>query len=173
MGLVYRARQFWRALTAAPDAEYLERARAILSPECWALFSHMNASEQAHSLCIFRQLIEDDEHDANLLAAALLHDVGKSRYPLWLWERIAIVLGRKIFPAQVRRWGQAQPSGWRRPFVVAEQHAGWGAELAARAGAPEMVVSLIQRHQDIVNISSRTSVEEDFLARLQRLDNKN
>jgi hypothetical protein len=172
MGFMYRARQFWRALTAAPDAESLRRARSILSPELWVLFSSLRPSEQAHSLSVFRQLIEENETDADLLTAALLHDVGKSRYPLPLWERMAIVLGRNAFPEQARRWGRAKPSGWRRPFVIAEQHAGWGGEMAAQAGASEMVQSLIRRHQEIVMISSTASLEDRLLSRLQRFDNE-
>jgi putative nucleotidyltransferase with HDIG domain len=115
------------------------------------LFKQMQSSEQAHSLWIFRQLRQqlsgvdlDAQHD--LLVAALLHDVGKSRHPLQLWERVVIVLGKALFPNLVQQWGTQPPDGWKRPFVIAAQHPAWGAEIAAQAGASPLVVALVRRH---------------------------
>ena len=59
-----------------------------------------------------------------------------------------IVLGKKLFPRLISRLGRGTPQSFRRPFVVAERHADWGADLAARAGASTMTVNLIRRHQD-------------------------
>jgi len=180
----YRVRQFWRALTATPGPEDLYQARQVLSNDLWALFQRLQASEQAHSLWIFRRLLEQNEADPDLLAAALLHDVGKSRLPLRLWERVAIVVGKKFCPGKATRWGRGEPRGWRRPFVIAEQHAAWGAEMAARAGASPMTVTLIRRHQDThlqaapeadsVNLTNlrQVSLEDMLLRRLQELDNE-
>jgi hypothetical protein len=137
-----------------------------------ALFLRLQPSEQAHSLRLFRQLLDRGETDVELLAAALLHDVGKSRYPLRVWERILIVLAKALFPHLVKHWGQAQPYGWRRLFVISEMHAAWGADMAAMAGAPAMTVSLIRRHQDILPTHPE-SIEERYLQILQSLDNEN
>ena len=57
----------------------------------------------------------------------------RAAYPLRPWERAWIVIGQGYPAARVSEWGQAEPRGWKRPFVVAEQHADWGAEMAARA----------------------------------------
>jgi hypothetical protein len=176
--VLYRVRQFWHALTGVPAQEDLDQARQVLSPSLMALFLNLQPSEQAHSLGIYRQLLQQEEADQDLLVAALLHDVGKIRYPLRLWERVAIVLGKAWFPERVKAWGQAAPCGWKRPFVVAERHPAWGAELAAQAGASPMVVSLIQRHQDVPGPGSVTHSEESALIEdrllicLQSLDNE-
>jgi hypothetical protein len=182
--VLYRVDQFWRALTTVPRPEELSQARQFLSPDLMVLFLRLQSSEQAHSLWVFRQLREKNETNPDLLAAALLHDVGKSRCPLRLWERVAIVLGKKLFPGKAKRWGEAEPRGWRRPFVVAEQHSAWGAEMAARAGASRMTVALIGRHQepplqaetsaDVMNLADleRVSVEDMLLRRLQELDDE-
>jgi putative nucleotidyltransferase with HDIG domain len=144
----YRARQFWQALTAAPAAEDLDRASQMLSPQLMALFLNQTASEQVHSLNVFFQLCDQSERSADLLTAALLHDVGKSRYPLRIWERAVVVIGQTLARRQVDLWSQAEPRGWKRPFVIARQHAAWGAELAAAAGASPLTVELIRRHHD-------------------------
>jgi putative nucleotidyltransferase with HDIG domain len=167
----YRARQFWHALTAAPQPEDLEQARQALSPQLMGLFLKMQPGEQAHSLEVYRRLRILDEINADLLAAALLHDVGKSRCRLQVWDRATIVLAKAVWGERVRDWGQASPRGWRRPFVVAEQHAAWGAEMADQAGASPLTVTLIRRHQDLQDGFGNCD-EDDLLYRLQRVDDE-
>jgi putative nucleotidyltransferase with HDIG domain len=173
----YRVRQFWHALTATPDPDELAQARRMLSPSLMALFRRMKASEQAHSLSIFCQLRDRNGIHEDLLVAALLHDVGKSRFPLRLWERVLIVLGKSFTPERVKTWGSGEPRGWKRAFVVAEQHAVWGAEMAAEAGASPMVVSIIRRHQEplapvVDGQGEALSLEDRCLYHLQLLDNE-
>ena len=131
----------------------------------------MQPNEQAHSLHIFRQLLAEGEESRDLLTAALLHDVGKSRFPLHLWERVLVVLGHTLAPSWVERWGEGEPYGWRRPFVVAVKHPIWGAELASEAGASPLAVSLIRRHQ--APSHKADPLEDGLLEILQRADNKN
>jgi hypothetical protein len=72
--------------------------------------------------------------------------------------------------------GQAD-RGWKRPFVIAEQHADWGAEMAARLGASPTSVNLIRRHQQMIQFhnshtATAASKEDQLLYRLQLLDNE-
>jgi putative nucleotidyltransferase with HDIG domain len=172
MGIVYRTRQFWLAMTARPSPDDLAQAAGLLSPALFQLFEQMQPSEQAHSLEIFRRLQWEGETDRDLLAAALLHDVGKSHCPLRLWERVWIVLARAAAPQRARRWGQAAPRGWRRALVVAEQHPAWGAEMARQAGASAVTVELIRRHQETLVPAAASRPDSSLLIRLQSLDNE-
>jgi hypothetical protein len=178
--IIYRVRQFWLALTAVPSAEDLDLARKYLSPSLMTLFLRMDKSEQTHSCAILRQLLERGENQGDLLVAALLHDVGKSRHPLRLWERIVIVLGNAFAPNQVCNWAQGEPRGWKRPFVVANQHAKWGADLAQLAGASPLSVTIIKRHQEPMKVqyeeestqSELYLLEDQLLHKLIQLDNE-
>ena len=189
MRFIYRARQYWHALIDSPAPEDLEQARRILPTPLMDLFMQLQGSEQVHSLRIHERLQEQNEVNKDLLVAALLHDVGKIRYPLHLWERVLIVVSNSLFPEIVKTWGQGEPRGWRRSFVVAEQHPAWGAEMAAKAGASLMAVALIRRHQEkpanqIVKgdhandmlsgqpAEESTLLEDRLLSRLQNLDNE-
>ena len=175
--VIYRVRQFYLALWAAAGAEDMDRARSVLTPAQMALFTGMRSSEQAHAMSVYRQLVEQGETFPDLLAAALLHDVGKSLSPLRLWERVLIVLARAIFPAQSRRWGNLSiPAvglrGWRRAFIVAEQHPAWGAALAAEAGASPRTVALIRQHQEPPSSATEADIER-LLSKLQAVDDNN
>jgi putative nucleotidyltransferase with HDIG domain len=142
----------------------------------------MQPGEQAHSLAVFRRLQDQGETDRDLLAAALLHDVGKSRCLLRLWERVFIVLARGLAPRRARLWGQGAPRGWRRSLVVAEQHPEWGAQMAQKAGATTRTLELIRRHQEkipacpqaagIRAIDPHPEPEIALLIRLQSVDNE-
>jgi hypothetical protein len=140
------------------------------------LFMRLQNSEQVHSLCLYCQLIEAGERHLDLLIAALLHDVGKTLYPQRLWERMLIVISKAILPESSRQWGQGAPRGWRKPFVVAEQHPAWGADLAAQAGASPLAVALIRRHQSLLTKAEppgALSLEDQLLYKLQFLDDSN
>lgn len=134
------------------------------------LFLRQQPSEQHHSLRIYERLLAQDERAPELLTAALLHDVGKSRVPLRPWERAVVVLVNAVAPELGRRWGEGEPHGWRRPFVTAAQHPVWGAELACQAGAAPLTVSLIRRHQDAPRSGGPLGSEDRLLRALQSLD---
>jgi hypothetical protein len=185
VNIVYRARQFWFALTALPSEVELQEISRVLSPAQITLFLRLDPGEQVHSIKIYRQLCEQsqanrDLQNRDLWVAALLHDVGKSRYPLRLWERVEIVIVKRLAPGKIKKWGKSAPSGWKRPFVVAEQHAAWGAQMAAQAGASSLAVSLICRHQEpMLRLGEgrfagrQAALYEDFLLyHLQQVDNQ-
>lgn len=172
--LTYRILQFSNALFARPASRDIEWALSILSPEQMALFSRLHHSEQAHSITVLKKLTQNNdpslkEENRDLFVAALLHDVGKTLYPLRAWERVLIVLAKRLFPNQVKRWGVGKPVGWHRAFVVAEQHAEWGAQLAAQAGASPLIVGLIRQHQNFSPRESR-DMHSSLLQRLQAAD---
>lgn len=162
--LRYRVRQFWRALF--PPRQAIDEAllQEYLAPAQLDLFRRMHPSEQVHALAVFRRLYAGGARDPDLLTAALLHDVGKSLAPLALWERVLIVLAKRLFPRRWSAWGEGgAPRGWRRPFVVARQHPAWGADLAAAAGTSPRACDLIRRHQE-------DHTTDDLLRLLQQAD---
>jgi len=154
----YRASQFIHALLANPAADAAGLVETHLPPALRPLFQSMRRAEQAHSLAVLRALLRQGHTDPDLMAAALLHDVGKTRVPLRLFDRVLVVLGQSLLPAAARAWSTGAPSGWRRPWVVAAQHAGWGAEMVAHAGGSARLEAMIRRHHEIP-LSPTTEIE--------------
>lgn len=173
--LFYRVRQFWNTVTANPSQELLDETAEVLSPQLLQLFQRMQPAEQKHSLNVYKKLCTAGETNRDLLIAALLHDVGKIKFPLHVWERVEIVLLKKLAPGKAAAWGTLQPVGWRKPFAVALKHPDWGADLAEQAGASPLTVSLIRRHQEKDELDSAAIAndpEKRLLRQLQIYDNE-
>lgn len=169
----YRLRQFWQNVAARPlTAVAQSEVSAQLTPAEMTLFQHFSNSDQWHSYRVMKTLQAANHIHPDLLTAALLHDVGKTRAPLSVWERSWVVVGQVIWPKKTAVWGQDAPLGWKRPFVVKAQHPAWGADMAAAAGSSELAVGLIRRHQDTVP-ETAVSEMDHLLRHLQWADNQN
>jgi HD domain len=170
--LAYRTRQFANVLISPRKRVESETLLLYLSPSQIILFQRMQPSEQRHAARMLEQLKMSGQSDPDLLAAALLHDSGKVLYPLSLFDRVIIVLGKHFFKRRARHWSEGAASGLRRPFVVAAKHPEWGAELAEQAGATSRTADLIRHHQDPPCPNPGTTTER-LLAALQAADEKN
>jgi hypothetical protein len=115
------------------------------------LFLAVPRYDQQHALRVLRTLQEQGHSDPDLMAAALLHDVGKTvprSGSLRLWHRVVVVLMRAVGPDLVRPVGHKATRGWRRPFYVQQHHAAISARLARKAGCSVRTADLIGRHED-------------------------
>lgn len=169
----YRLWQFWQEMAARPlSAVAWREIESILAPDEVRLFRQFSLSDQMHSYRVMKTVREAGQNTPALLAAALLHDVGKTKVSLSVWDRVLVVLAQLLIPGRLVAWGQGEPRGWRKAFVVKEQHAAWGAEMAQRAGSSPLTVALIRRHQD--NVGEMAGNEADQLLHyLQWADDQN
>jgi putative nucleotidyltransferase with HDIG domain len=152
MTALYRLRQFLLAVAAwtRPETDAELVARRVLPPGALKLYQHMPSYDRHHVLRVARTLERRGHTEPDLLAAALLHDVGKTASPagrLRLWHRVAVVL-LSMWPGLLGRVGEDRPGSWRYPFYVQQHHATLGAEWARRAGCSPATVELILRHED-------------------------
>ncbi|MFN8378451.1 MAG: HD domain-containing protein [Anaerolineae bacterium] len=142
-----RLRQGTRTLSAFARPLDVSRAAAVLTPAELSLFQRMRRSEQLHSLNVMASAHADDS--ITLAQAALLHDVGKIRYPIRLWQRMMPVFVGALSKPLLRRLSNRDPRpAWSRGFVVSAHHPEWSAELVSDAGASNDVVWLVRHHAE-------------------------
>ncbi len=157
----YRSRQLFGALRSKVAEEERVELAAYLTPGEQGLFYAMEVRDQRHGLDTFGALKAGGQREPSLLAAALLHDVGKGR--IRLWHRVAFVLLKAVSPSLLRRLAAGDGPGWRGAFARSLDHAERGATLAEAAGSSAETVRLIRLH--------RTPPGDDVaLAHLQAAD---
>jgi hypothetical protein len=147
----YRLAQGFRALLAPLlplDRTARDAALAILPARAAAAFRMLPKADQQHALRVYRSFIARAEADTDLLAAALLHDVGK--HPgVGITQRTARVLLARWPRALV--WAAANSRllpRWRSGMARLLNHAALGADLADSSGCTPATVAIIRASHD-------------------------
>jgi hypothetical protein len=149
MGLGYRLRQGLGRLKVGllPSTLDFTPAHAVLSDQLWQLFSTMPRGDQWHGLCVLSRLQTAGWTQPDLLAAALLHDLGKANGRLSLTYRTLIIVASALGARWVPRLASDEPRSWRYPLYVHLHHAALGAAWLQKAGASAALVNLVATHE--------------------------
>lgn len=168
----YRVWQTAQAITAnwRPVEDHIA-ADALPTP-LYILFATMPRNDRQHHLRVYKQLIAQGHDHPALVQAALLHDVGKTRYRFNVLDRIWVVVIKTLLPRQFKKWGQGEPISWRRAVVISAQHPAWSAEMVAASGGDQLAVDLIARHQDPITPDLPPAIQA-LLPLLKTADDEN
>lgn len=166
-----RIRQTIQLVTAWARPVSDEQAQQYLTQAEYSLYMKMRRSERQHHLRVLNDLLNKGHQHPSLLKAALLHDVGKTRFRFGLFQRVLVVLVKAFFPALFQKWSASEAMGWKRPFVVSAKHPQWSAEMTAAVQMDKLAVELIRRHQ--LSVPNPPSTEADrLLLLLQAADDR-
>ncbi len=136
------------------SAEECAEVERWLPSSALPLFETMSKADQRHSLRVCQGLLACGCTEKDLLAAALLHDVGKAEGRVPFWVRPVLVIGKIFVPNLLAHllilpsaFHGRKVSRWRRSLSYGRWHADVGAELAATAGLSERAVLYIRTHE--------------------------
>ncbi len=165
----YRIKQTLQALTAPWRPVDDALAAQHLAPVLHQLFLTMSKNDRQHHLRVYKRLCAAGHISPALLTAALLHDIGKTRYRFGIPERILAVAVKTLLPAKFAQWSKGEAMGWRRALVVSARHPEWGAEIVGQVCDDVLVLTLIRLHQTPL-ADVPTGQTRDLLTVLQMAD---
>lgn len=147
-GAVHLARRFVGSLRpggpAAADAAWAE---SHLLPGEVALFRRMSGPDRRHAVGVARRTAEALGGQASraVVAAALLHDVGKIASGLGTYGRVVATLAGRLTGGRLAAvWSDG--SGISRRVGLYLRHAPLGAELLEVAGSDPLTVAWAREH---------------------------
>lgn len=169
-----RIKQGIRALFAFRTEVDYDLASQYLSASQMSLFMQMGRPEQLHSLNVLQSVLEQEASASqDLAAAALLHDVGKARYHMAVWQKTIAVLTEKLLPALFDRLSDSNAlSWWRAPFTLRRQHPAWGAQMLSQTDASQTLIWLVAHHADALS-QWQDHPHLSLLTRLKAADDAN
>ncbi|HLI01983.1 MAG TPA: HD domain-containing protein [Acidimicrobiales bacterium] len=135
-------------------------AQAWLEPGERGLWIRMSGPDRRHAVGVAREaraLVDaGDQGPAprEVVAAALLHDVGKIESGLGTWSRAAVTLvAMGVGRERVARWGRADPTSvrswlgrWRLAAGLYVTHDRIGSQLLDLAGSDPLTVAWAKEH---------------------------
>ncbi len=146
-------------------------AEAVLPPAAQAWFHSLPRDLQWHGLQVMHDLQRAGVDQAEVLAAALLHDAGKAVGPSGPLARTMIVLALRLAPAWSARRKKIDyraARGFDRVLAIAYQHPDIAAEKALECGCDPVTIDLIRYHQDTARM-----VNDPILRLFQQVDDRN
>jgi len=130
-----------------PKAADEEWARSQLLPEEEKLWGRMRNPDRRHAAAVARDVERSLGHEATrpVLAAALLHDVGKIESGLRTYSRvIATLCGMVVGRDQARLWMRS--TGFTRRVGMYLLHPELGGDLLAMAGSDPLTIAWTREH---------------------------
>ncbi|MDH4169952.1 MAG: HD domain-containing protein [Acidimicrobiia bacterium] len=147
-GAWHLTRRFFGSLRpGGPRPSDQEWVDGVLSAEERALWGRLYGPDRRHSVAVTRRVEAALGSDATtpVLAAALLHDVGKVQSGLRTYTRVAATLSAAVAGRETAElW--VRGSGLTRRIGLYLQHPQIGADLLAMAGSDELVVAWAREH---------------------------
>lgn len=175
---IQRVQQGVRALLAFATPLDLDLAQQYLSYAELDVFQQMSRAEQLHSLNVLRDVLAQSDTTPHALAVvALLHDVGKSRYHLAVWQKTLAVLVKTFIPKlaihlAIHLARDEALHFWRAPFTVWKYHPQWSGEILRACQSNDVAIWLAEHHQQNADLHKQHP-NYHLLCRLQVADDVN
>jgi hypothetical protein len=147
-GFRHLSKRFFGSLVpGGPNPTDVAWVEGVLSPAELQLWTRMYGPDRRHSVQVARDVERRLGHEATapILAAALLHDIGKLDSRLRTFGRVVATLTIKTAGRdEVLRWQRA--SGLHRRIALYARHPELGAQMLTLAGSDALTVTWTREH---------------------------
>jgi hypothetical protein len=166
---LHLAKRFFGSLRpGGPSAEDEAWARSHLLPDEATLWDRMSGADRRHAAGVARDVVASlgDRATRPVLAAALLHDVGKLDSGLGTYGRVVATLSRAVAGRDAASaWSTKR--GFTRRVGLYLRHDELGADRLALAGSDPLTVTWAREHH---LPAERWTLDPDIAAALKAAD---
>jgi len=148
--LVHLVKRFFGSVVPrGPKPDDADWARSLLSPGETDLWNQLPRADRRHAAAVARRVEATlGEHATRpVLAAALLHDVGKLDANLGVYGRVVATLSGAVVrhdPEVIRDWTRTR--GFTRRVGLYLQHPRLGGDMLELAGSDPLTVAWTRQH---------------------------
>ncbi len=168
--VVHLAKRFFGSLwPLGPSAETRSWVQRQLLVSEYALWSESSKADRRHSAGVAREVVTllGDDAPREVIAAALLHDIGKNVSGLGTYTRVAATLSAAVAGRETAElW--VKGTGVTRRIGLYLKHPELGGDLLAMAGSDPLTVAWAREHH---LPSERWTVEQRYAEALDAADN--
>jgi HD domain len=148
------SRFFGALMPFGPPAADERWVQSQLLPGEWSLWRQMSGADRRHAVGVARRTVTELGGDApdevvrrEVVAAALLHDVGKIESGFGTWARAGVTFaGMAAGREKLVAWSEQGHKGWRIRIGRYLRHDQVGADLLLRAGSDSFTVAWASEH---------------------------
>lgn len=149
MSAMHLIKRFFGSVSAsALSADETVWVNSRLLPGEQLLWDRMSTPDQRHAYGVGQRVVELLRTEATrpVIAAALLHDIGKVDASLGTFTRsLATLAGQQATPAQIESWGREK--GWLGRAGRYLRHNEIGAEMLRAAGSDPLTITWAREHE--------------------------
>jgi HD domain len=147
-------RFFGALLPFGPPAADERWVEGHLLPGEWSLWTRMSGADRRHAVGVARRTVSELGGDTEptvvrreVVAAALLHDVGKIDSGFGTWARAGVTFaGMAVGREELVVWSEQGDRRWRRRVGSYLRHDQIGADLLLQAGSDQFTVAWAGDH---------------------------
>jgi hypothetical protein len=170
MSIGHLSKRFFGSLSRAPlGGDDQAWVVGYLLPGEQALWGRMSNADQRHACAVARKVVDllGDEATRPVVAAALMHDIGKIDARVNTFERVmATLAGTTGSREQIEQW--STESGWIGKAGRYLMHNEIGAKMLTEAGSDPITVAWAREHE---LLHTEWTLPEEIADALYKADN--
>lgn len=145
--MIKRIRQFLLCIFSSLGSQDLEYIDKKLDNNIKYIFLKLSKYEKKHSILVARAVEKQFKNDPDLVKAALLHDIGKTKYHINIIQKSLLVLFDLLTKGKLKKITE------NKSINIFYNHGQMGYDILKDSGYNERILFIVKNHHN-KNISS-------------------
>ncbi|MDV3429288.1 MAG: HDIG domain-containing protein [Bacillota bacterium] len=145
--MIKRIRQFLICIFSSLNSQDIEYIDNKLDIDIKDIFLKLSKYEKKHSILVAQAVEKEFKNDPDLAKAALLHDIGKTKYHINIIQKSLLVLFDRLTKGKLKK------ITGNKSIYIFYNHGQMGYDILKNSGYNERILFIVKNHHN-KNISS-------------------